>query len=250
MFQASQYKQRDDEFWDSLEQMDIPRQDMLLHFPTFFRRREMVRFLAHYELFKHIIDLPGSVVECGVYRGASFFTWAKLMETFCAADRTRKVYGFDWFKGLTQFGEKDGTMSGKVAEISQKFSGSHASSGEFIQKMVELHNQDNLLPGIERCALINGDVKETLPKFLHEHSGLRISLLHLDMDVYEPTKFALEQLYPRVVKGGVVVFDEYAITAWEGESRAVEEYFMDTVGEMPVIKKLPFSYQPHGYFIK
>lgn len=250
MFQAAQYQERDDAFWDTIENLPISRQEMLLHFPTFFRRREMVRFLAHYELFKQVIDLPGSIVECGVFRGGSFFTWAKLMETFCACDRTRKVYGFDWFKGLKQFTGKDGTMTGKVAEISQKFDGTFASDGDFLAMMVELHNQDNLLPGIERCRLINGDVKETLPRFLEEHSGLRISLLHLDMDIYEPTKFALEQLYPRVVKGGLVVLDEYAITAWEGESRAVEEYFMDIVGEMPVIRKLPFSYQPHGYFVK
>jgi hypothetical protein len=250
MFELAHYQERDDAFWKTIENLPMTRQEMLLHFPTFFRRREMVRFLAHYELFKQIIDLPGSVVECGVFRGGSFFTWAKLMETFCAADRTRKVYGFDWFKGLKQFTDKDGTMTGKVAEISSKFDGSLQSSGEFIETMVNLHNQDNLLPGIERCVLVNGDVMETIPKFLHEHSGLRISLLHLDMDIYAPTKFALEQLYPRVVKGGIVVLDEYAINAWEGESRAVEEYFKETFGEMPVIKKFPFSYQPHGYFIK
>ena len=69
------------------------------------------------------------------------------------------------------------------------------------------------------------------------------------MDLYLPTKKALELLYPLVVKGGVVVFDEYGVVPWQGESTAADEYFKE-IGEQPVIKKFPFSPQPHGYFIK
>nr|MBK7063963.1 hypothetical protein [Deltaproteobacteria bacterium] len=55
----------------------------------------MARFLAHFELFKQVIDLPGCVVEMGVYRGLSPLTWAKLMETSCPGDRSRRIFGFD-----------------------------------------------------------------------------------------------------------------------------------------------------------
>lgn len=216
-------------------------------FPAYARRRDLVRFLAHYELFKHVIELPGCIVEVGVHRGLSFFTWANLLETFCPGDRSRKVFGFDHFQGLQDFDDKDGAFNERAAKLPGGYS--LLDEREAILRLVDLHNQDNLLPGVERCRLIEGDVVETLPRFLAENPGLRLSLLHLDVDLYRPTKFVLEQLYPRVVTGGVVVLDEYGLVPWEGESQAVEEYCREH-GLAPLIRKFPFSVQPHGYWIK
>ena len=90
---------------------------------------------------------------------------------------------------------------------------------------------------------------DTIPKFLEENPGLKISLLHFDMDLYEPTKYGLEMLYPLVVKNGVVVFDEYGLIPWQGETNAVDEYFKN-IGEKPLIQKMPFYHVPSGYIIK
>jgi hypothetical protein len=245
------YAGRDRRHWQELEAIlaaqGASQAEMLSRFPAYARRRDLVRFLAHYELFKPVIELPGCIVEIGVHRGASFFTWAKLLETFCPGDRSRKVFGFDHFQGLRDFDAKDGALN----ERAEKTPGGYGLAGEreAILRLVALHHQGNLLPGVERCRLIEGDVLETLPGFLQENPGLRISLLHLDVDLYRPTKFALEQLYPRVVMGGVVVLDEYGLMPWEGESRAVEEFCQEQ-GLAPVIRKFPFSAQPHGYWFK
>ena len=75
--------------------------------------------------------------------------------------------------------------------------------------------------------LVDGDIEESVPRFCKENSGLRISLLHVDCDLYKPTKVALECLWPRIVPGGVVVFDDYGVRPWEGESTATDEYFAD-----------------------
>lgn len=220
-------------------------EDVLQNFAAYVRRRDMVRFLAHYELFKHIIDLPGCILEAGVFRGASFFTWTKLMETFCPGDRSRKVFGFDHFEGLKGFVEADGILN--VA--TDKVEGGYASSGENIQTLVALHNNDNLIPGVERCRLINGDIRETLPLFIEQNPGLKIALLHLDMDIYEPTRVALEHLYDAVLPGGVVVLDEYGLIPWGGETRAVDE-FLAARNISVKLKKFPFAQTPHAYFIK
>ena len=76
------YAQRDIEHWQRLESVLAERDTAhtLANFAAYARRRDLVRFIAHYELFKNIIDLPGCVVECGVFHGASLFTWAKLMQ--------------------------------------------------------------------------------------------------------------------------------------------------------------------------
>ena len=243
------YAAKDNLHWETLEAIiqgqGFTLRDVLRYFPAYIRRRELPRFLAHYELFKQIVELPGSIVELGVYRGASLFTWANLLETFCPGDRYRMVYGFDHFEGLTQYTDSDGALN----ENREKFVRAFSSSAEAMRKLIEVHNDDNLLPGIARCRLIEGDILQTIPQFLTENPGLRISLLHLDMDLYEPTKAALELLYPFVVKGGIVVADEYGWLEWAGESKAVDE-FLSRLPEKPLIKRFPTSGTPGGYFVK
>lgn len=221
--------------------------DILRNWPAYVLRRDIPRFLAHYELFKKTLDLPGCIVELGVFKGASFFTWSNLAETFCASDRYKKVFGFDHFEGLKQeqFQEKDGRKDESV----QKMAGGYKCTADEVRELVRLHNQDNLLPGNERCRLIEGDIMDTIPQFLKENPGLKISLLHFDMDLYEPTKYGLEMLYPLVVKNGVVVFDEYGLIPWQGETNAVDEYFR-SIEEKPLIQKMSFYHVPSGYIVK
>jgi Macrocin-O-methyltransferase (TylF) len=240
---------RDRYYWQQLEKLQrdtgYSTEDMLRHFPAYVMRRDLPRFLAHYELFKLVIDLPGCIVDLGVYRGASFFTFTSLMESFCPFDRSRKVFGFDHFAGLTQFTDNDGRTDAGVAKVE----GGYKATLAEIEKLVEIHNLDNMIPGTKRCILVNGNIKDTLPSFLEQNPGLKIALLHFDMDLYEPTKVAMEALYPLVLAGGVVCFDEYGLVPWGGETRAVDEYF-EKMGQAPVIKKFGFAQRPHGYFIK
>jgi hypothetical protein len=70
--------------------------------------------------------------------------------------------------------------------------------------------------------LVVGNVMQTLPQYLDKNPATRISLLHLDMDVKEPTEYALDLLFDRVVPGGLVVFDDYSTVA--GETDAVDSF--------------------------
>lgn len=246
------YTERDAQLAQRLQQIITEQQcsltDVLRNWPAYVQRRTLPRFLAHYELFKQVMDLPGCIIELGVFRGAGFFTWGNLLETFNTNDRTKKVYGFDHFDGLRpeQFSdEKDGVRTNRDGKSNWAYS----TQAEQIRALTELHNDDNILPGIERCVLVEGDVYESVPRFLKENPGLRINLLYCDLDLYGPTKFCLEQLYPLVVQGGIVCFDEYGLIPWEGESRAVEEYFAD-LGVSPRIRRMMFSPSPCGYMIK
>jgi hypothetical protein len=84
---------------------------------------------------------------------------------------------------------------------------------------------------------------------LDENPGLKINLLHFDMDLCLPTKYALDLLYPLVLKGGVICLDEYGLIPWQGETNAVDEYF-EKIGERPLIKRFPFYHVPSGYIVK
>ena len=74
----------------------------------------------------------------------------------------------------------------------------------------------------QNVSLVKGNVFETVPAYLVQHPETRIAFLHLDMDVKEPTAFALRELYSRVVPGGLIVFDDY--NAVKGATDAVDEF--------------------------
>ena len=69
------------------------------------------------------------------------------------------------------------------------------------------------------------NILKTVPKFVKSNKQIRISLLHIDVDLYDATKVSLENLFPCVVKGGIVILDDYG--AFPGANKAIEEYFKD-----------------------
>ena len=77
----------------------------------------------------------------------------------------------------------------------------------------------------ENVELVKGDITKTIPEYLIKHPRMKISLLNLDVDLYEPSKVILENLYPRLSKGGVLILDDYNV--FPGETKAVDEFFND-----------------------
>lgn len=96
--------------------------------------------------------------------------------------------------------------------------------------------------GKHRCDLIAGDITETAPKYVAEHPGLRISLLHLHLDLDDATYAALEVFWPRIVVGGLVILDEYAVSHWT-ESNAADRFFHQ--GACISIHCLGLEHLPH-----
>ncbi|WP_223342326.1 TylF/MycF family methyltransferase [Synechocystis sp. PCC 7339] len=92
--------------------------------------------------------------------------------------------------------------------------------------------------------LVKGNILETVPEYVDNHPELKISLLNLDTDIYEPASVILEHLFPRIVPGGVLIIDNYGV--FPGETKAVDEYFE---GKGITINKFPFCATP-CYVIK
>ena len=92
-----------------------------------------------------------------------------------------------------------------------------------ILESVRAHDITRFLGHIPKLKLVRGNVMETLPRFLDENPHLIVSLLHLDVDLYEPTKLALECLVPRMPKGAVIMFDELNMRQFPGETLAAIE---------------------------
>ena len=217
------------------------------NFPVFTPRYNLSRFLVHYELFKKIRELPGAIVDLGVYQGASTFTWAKLCEIFCPTDVRKVVYAFDTFKGFPSLSKNDG---GRSEKNDRKVGGFH--SGAAIERDLKLAQEamrpDKHIRHINRIEFVKGDAVKTIPKFVKSKgAGLRVALLNIDFDLYEPTKTALKYFIPLMVRGGVIILDEYALETFGGETKAVDEYFKKAFGRLPKIKKFSWHSVPSGY---
>lgn len=168
-------------------------------FSWFSHKSRLGKMLAQYELYKSIVELPGHIFELGVYKANSlvrFATYRDMLESSFA----RKIIGFDAF----------GDFPLEKLETSEDldFVKNFEAAGGAGLSAVEV---ENILSnkGFDNFELIMGNVFDTVPKYLDLNPHTRIALLHLDMDVKEPTDFAIEQLYDRIVPGGLIVFDDY-----------------------------------------
>jgi hypothetical protein len=186
------------------------------------------KLLAHFELYKSIVNVPGHVVECGVYKGASLIRFATFREVL-ESPYSRKIIAFDAFGKFPE--PLDDARDSVFVKDFEKAGGDGISLAE-LRRVFE-HKAFN------NYELIEGDVADTVPRYLYEHPELKVALLHIDVDVHKPTVVILEHLYERVVRGGLVVFDDFGTVT--GETRAIDEFF---VGKDVTINKLPISHIP------
>lgn len=193
----------------------------LENFPKYVRRQHLKRFLAMYEVFKLALPVKGSVVECGVLRGFGVMSWAKLSAMLEPENLTRRIYGFDSFAGFPAVSERD---TNPVAEPTP--GALCADSYDELQQLIAEYDRDRFLGHVDKVHLVRGDVLKTIPEFVAQHPHLVVSLLFLDLDLYEPTKVALQQFVPRMPRGAVLAFDELDNPMWPGETQAL----LDTLG--------------------
>ncbi len=193
--------------------------EKMQNFTKYIPTQDLRKFVTRYEIFKKILHLQGSVVECGVQFGNGLMTWAQLSEIFEPLNHTRNIIGFDTFAGFPSLSEKDKTP----LSVQSKQGGLAVDSYDDIMQGIEIFDCNRFIPHIPKIRLLRGDVKDTLPRYLQEHPYTVVSLLHLDFDTYEPTLIALKHLVPRMPKGAVIAFDELNHEVWPGETIAVME---------------------------
>lgn len=211
----------------------MPIEARLENFPIFVRRKSVTRFLALYEVFKQVLDVKGSIVECGVHAGFGLMSWAKFSAVLEPNNLTRRIYGFDTFEGFPSVHEKD------VGQFATPERGDlRADAHAELTELARIYDVDRFLGHIPKVHLVRGDATQTIPKFIEENKHLVVSLLYLDFDLYEPTKVALEHFVPRMPKGSIIAFDELDNPIWPGETLAL----LDTLGIGRLeIRRLPFD---------
>ena len=168
-------------------------------------------------------EVPGDLVECGVWKGGSMVAAAHTLLEMGADDRALWLY--DTFQGMPEPTDADVSNRGENAQ--EKFNAKRNKRGggsdwcysslEEVRTNLETTNYPKRL-----LRFVEGKVEETLPR----EAPNRIALLRLDTDWYESTKHELIQLFPRLSRGGVLIIDDYGY--WKGCRKAVDEYFRCT----------------------
>lgn len=182
-----------------------------------YRWHSLAMIKKHLDIFVYMKDmvdrvktLDGSVVECGVGTGRTFFFFMYLTSI---EKKNRPVWGFDSFEGFPEPLQEDkGTRPIKAGEWGD-------TSPEDIERFLRssgIGEED-----MQRARLVKGFVEDTLD----EYDGAPIALLHIDLDLYSAYKVTLERLFPHVVQGGYVLFDEYNSNEWPGAGKAIDEFF-------------------------
>lgn len=176
------------------------------------------KLLVHYELFKMAVDLPGDIVECGVFKGASLSRFAKFRDIFQGGS-LKKVVGFDVFG---EFPLPEGKYVEDDAVSRRKFiddAGAHSITEDNLMQFLENSGVS------ENIDLIKGDISKTIPEFLKENPGFKVALLNIDLDLYKPTFDCLRYFYGRVSEGGIIILDDY--NGFPGATKAIDEFFKD-----------------------
>lgn len=149
--------------------------------------------MRSYMLYELLKNIPaGEIAECGVFRGVTAYQIHR-----CTY---RVVHLFDSFEGLSDRTPEDEGEGGR---------GIIACSLEEVQK--------NIGTGSFRY------YKGWIPERFEEVKDLKFAFVHIDVDVYQPTRDSLDFFYPRMVSGGIIVIDDYGFKAWPGCRKAVEE---------------------------
>ena len=198
----------------------------------FYEHTHFQRFqkkIFHYEIFKMIKDVEGSFVEVGVFKGNSFVHFA-FYRNLIDGNQNRKMYAFDIFGKFPKRNIKN--FEKKKLKKFINDAGENSYSLNKFNKILKIKKINNY-------QLVKGDVAFTIPKY--SKSIKKISLLHIDTDLYQPCKITLDHLYDKVSKNGIILFDNYNI--FPGETKAVDEF----IKEKKIKNKLHKNFR---YYIK
>jgi O-methyltransferase len=185
-----------------------------------FTMTSLARMAALVNAVNHIVErkIPGDIAECGVWRGGSMMIIAQML--LARGDRTRSLYLYDTFEGMSEPTEHDKSYDG-VSAARQLEQAPDQKTGIWCYATIDDVRANLLSTGYpeDKVHFIKGKVEDTIPLTLPS----QLSLLGLDTDWYESTKHELTHLYPLLTQNGVLIIDDYG--HWQGARKAVDEYF-------------------------
>jgi hypothetical protein len=220
---VSEKQKEDRKFLENiLESKNIPASDKINNMGLYLKTGSLSHILFCNEAYLLIKDIPGVIMEFGVWYGQNLVLFENLRAIYEPFNKLRKIIGFDTFEtGFSNsiLTDKDITIKGEKLHLSANTKNNFYPTLEKVKKNIEKFSENSNT----KIILVKGDILKTLKK--KSNVPEKISFLRLDTDLYATTKFQLEILFPKLVKGGILHIDDYGF--FPGVQKAVDEYFKD-----------------------
>ena len=201
----------------------IPLDQLLINLGLYMRSGALLKVLFLNELYELIKGIPGVIMEFGCWWGQNMVLFENLRAIYEPFNQNRRIIGFDTFKGYPKLSDKD------IEGDTLKVGGYTTSRGykNYLEELLAYHEGNNVLSVVKKHTVIEGNVIDTVPKYLNENPETIIALAYFDLALYEPTKACLEAIKPHLIKGSVILLDELNWKDFRGETIAFKEVFKD-----------------------
>ncbi|HEV3001234.1 MAG TPA: class I SAM-dependent methyltransferase [Solirubrobacteraceae bacterium] len=194
--------------------------DLLDNLTLFMRRQQLADLLSMDALYRMVLDVPGVIMEFGVRYGRHVGELVALRGVYEPYNPFRRVVGFDTFTGFPDVHDVDRVSASAVP---RRFALPEGYP-DYLREVLDAHQAHEYMSHIaDRAVLVEGDVRETLPRYLEENPHTVIALAFFDLDIYAPTRATLEAIRPYLTAGSVLAFDEIDHPKWPGENVALRE---------------------------
>jgi hypothetical protein len=201
------------------ENTPIPTDQLLVNLGLYTRSSALAKMLYVNELYQKIVDVPGVLMEFGVWWGTNLALFESLRAIYEPYNHTRKAIGFDTFTGYPAIHREDGD-----AEIARP--GAYATTQDYVDHLtavLDYHQHENVTGHLKKYEIVKGDVTQTIDDYLARHPETIIALAYFDLQLYVPTKKCLEAIRPYLTRGSVVALDELNCEEFPGETVAFKE---------------------------
>lgn len=212
---------------NNLEGLYDGPKDLIFDYPVYAGAANIARSIGFYEIYKQVIDQAGHVADIGSSKGRTLMLLAKLVQLFEGNNYT-EVHGFDWFKGMHR--EQYEAAKGEPL---------YEANYERLKKLIEVQGLDGF------TSINKVDLTKDLGKFFETYPYIRYKLIYLDCGIEEVLEACLEHFWPRLVTGGIIVFDHYNHQVSPNESNVVDKWI-----EGRAVKQVPYIRLPTAYVVK
>ena len=195
--------------------------ELLANAGLYLRSSAIAKLLFLQELYQMIINVPGIIMEFGVWYGQNISVFENLRAIYEPFNQNRRIVGFDTFSGYASASARE-RQSDVIAGDGYALP---ADYPEYLRAVVNYHERNNVLGHIAKHSIIVGDVVETVPQYFRDYPGDIVALGYLDLATYQPTKVCLETVLPHTVPGSVLLLDELNFRDYDGASIAFKEVF-------------------------
>lgn len=203
----------------ALHECPIPDNELLMNLPLFLIRQNLSHILFMQEIYQHIIDVHGVILEFGVRWGRNLALYESFRGIYEPFNHNRKIVGFDTFEGFPTIHQKDGSSD----IIKQGAYSVTRNYEEYLENILNIHEQESPIGHIKKFELIKGNAIASIDRYLAANPQTIISLAYFDFDIYEPTLACLNAIKAHLTKGSVLAFDELNLADYPGETVAFKE---------------------------